>query len=155
MGLGVCEGLLKQYSLNKDSDDYIFKKEEPIEIKNVIVGKTAKTIFDNLKTIKPNFEKTLALGFNLVSTKENMAKSDSPISGKLLVFTGTMRNAKREDLIKQAKQLGAEVGSSISNKTDYLIAGDNVGVTKVNDANKKGVKVITEDEYFSLLSNQG
>ena len=69
----------------------------------------------------------------------------------LLVFTGTMKRAKRDDLIKEAKQIGSKVGSSVTSKTDYLIAGEKVGETKINDARSKGVKVITEDEYFELL----
>jgi DNA ligase (NAD+) len=151
MGLGNCERLLQKYPL----DSIFILTQEDIEKIKGFDKKTAKLVIEKLKGLKIIFEKTLALGFNLVSTKENISNNDSPIFDKLLVFTGTMKTAKRDELIKEAKQLGAKIGTAVTNKTDYLITGDNVGATKINDANKKGVKVITEDEYFSLLSNQG
>lgn len=151
MGLGNCERLLEKYSL-----DSIFNlTEENIKEIEGFAGKTTEIVLNRLKVIKSDFENILALGFNLVSTKENVANNGSPVFDKLLVFTGTMKHAKRDELIKEAKQLGAKIGTSVTNKTDYLITGDKVGETKINDAIKKGVKVITENEYFELLNNQG
>lgn len=148
MGLGNCERLLQTYSL-----DSIFNLTQE-EIKKIdgFAGKTSEIVFNRLKAIKNDFEKILGLGFNLVSTQESTLNISSPIFNKLLVFTGTMEHAKRDDLIKEAKQLGAKVGTSVTTKTDYLIAGDKVGETKLNDAHKKGVKVITEGEYLALLN---
>jgi DNA ligase (NAD+) len=148
MGLGNCERLLQTYSL-----DSIFNLTQE-EIKKIdgFAGKTSEIVFNRLKAIKNDFEKILGLGFNLVSTQASTLNISSPIFNKLLVFTGTMEHAKRDDLIKEAKQLGAKVGTSVTAKTDYLIAGDKVGETKLNDAHKKGVKVITEDEYLALLN---
>ncbi len=158
MGLGNCERLLQTYSLQKDSSNYIFdleqeKIKEKIKEIDGFARKTSEIVFDRLKAIKNKFEKLLGLGFNLVSTKKNISNNSSPIFNKLLVFTGTMEHAKRDDLIKEAKQLGAKIGTSVTAKTDYLIAGDKVGETKLNDAHKKGVKVITEKEYLALLKN--
>ncbi len=148
MGLGNCERLLQTCPL-----DSIFNlTQEDIKKIDGFAEKTSEIVFNRLKVIKNDFEKILTLGFNLVSTKENTSNSSSPFFDKLLVFTGTMEHAKRDDLIKEAKQLGAKVGASVTTKTDYLIAGDKVGETKLNDAHKKGVKVITEDEYLALLN---
>jgi len=148
MGLGNCERLLQKYSL----DSLFDLTQDDIKEIGGFAKKTSETVFNRLKTIKNDFEKVLKLGFNLISTKENTLNINSPIFDKLLVFTGTMESAKREDLIKEAKQLGAKIGASVTTKTDYLVAGDKVGETKLNDAHKKGVKIITEDEYLALLN---
>jgi len=75
----------------------------------------------------------------------------SDISGKQLVFTGTMLHGKRSDMQAEAKKLGAKVGSSVTGKTDYLVAGEKAGASKINAAKSNGVKVLTEDEYLALL----
>ncbi|MFK5950795.1 MAG: hypothetical protein QM500_18740, partial [Methylococcales bacterium] len=54
---------------------------------------------------------------------------------------------------KQAKGLGAKVGSSITGKTDILVAGSKVGAAKLAKAEKLGVKVISEEEYMELTQD--
>jgi DNA ligase (NAD+) len=83
---------------------------------------------------------------------EQQEKS-SPIAGKTLVFTGTMVHGKRDDMIKEAKRLGAKVGSSVTGKTDLLVTGADVGMAKTSAAKENGVAIVSEDEYLSLLSS--
>jgi DNA ligase (NAD+) len=94
------------------------------------------------------------LGFNLAITpkKSEQSETDSPIGGKLVVFTGSMTQGSRGDMEKQAKLLGAKVGKSVSGKTDFLITGDKVGENKINAAMDKGVQVLSEQEYFNLIN---
>jgi DNA ligase (NAD+) len=76
--------------------------------------------------------------------------TDSAVAGKTVVFTGTMVRAKRPDLEKQARDLGAKVAGSVSKKTDYVIAGAEAG-SKLSKATELGVTVLTEDEWFRLI----
>jgi len=62
-----------------------------------------------------------------------------------------MIHGKRDDMIKEAKRLGAKVGSSVTGKTDLLVTGTDVGATKLNAAKENGVRVISEDGYIKLL----
>lgn len=154
IGRSPCEKLLKKYTLEQV---FNLTEAEIIAIEG-FAEKTALAVIQGFKRIQPLFQEIYALGFTLKSSKEAKSAVSSseqtghPLAGKLLVFTGTMLRAKRDDLIKEAKQFGAKVGSSVTSKTDYLIAGEKVGETKINDARDKGVKVISEDEYFELLS---
>ncbi len=80
---------------------------------------------------------------------------DSSVAGKTVVFTGELEKMARDEAKNMAERLGAKVTSSVSKKTDYVIAGpDAVGTTKLRDAAKAGVKVLTEDEWFALIGER-
>ncbi|CUH83111.1 NAD-dependent DNA ligase LigA [Thalassovita mediterranea] len=78
--------------------------------------------------------------------------ADSAISGKTVVFTGTL-NMKRSDAKAQAEALGATVAGSVSKKTDYLIAGPGAG-SKETKARDLGVTILTEDEWLQMIGAQ-
>ncbi|MGB8755748.1 MAG: BRCT domain-containing protein, partial [Pseudolabrys sp.] len=78
-------------------------------------------------------------------------KKDTAISGKTVVFTGAHEKMTREEAKAQAERLGAKAAGSVSTKTDYVVAGPGAG-SKLADAKKLGVKVLTEDEWLKLIS---
>jgi DNA ligase (NAD+) len=75
------------------------------------------------------------------------AVRQSPVSGKTVVFTGALERMTREEAKAMAERLGAKVAGSVSKKTDLLIAGPGAG-SKLKDAQKHGVEVIDEAEWF-------
>ena len=77
-------------------------------------------------------------------------KSDTPVAGKTVVFTGALERFTRDEAKARAESLGAKVSGSVSKKTDYLVAGPGAG-SKMADALKHGVAVLTEDEWISLV----
>jgi DNA ligase (NAD+) len=77
------------------------------------------------------------------------AKSDSAISGKTVVFTGSLEKMTRNEAKAQAERLGAKVAGSVSKKTDYVVAGPGAG-SKLAEAQKHGVTVLTEDEWLAM-----
>jgi len=77
-------------------------------------------------------------------------RRDTPIAGKTVVFTGALEKMTREEAKAMAERLGAKVAGSVSKKTDLVIAGPGAG-SKLADAKKLGVKVLTEDEWFKLV----
>src|SRR5689334_6399504 len=78
-------------------------------------------------------------------------KTDSAIAGKTVVFTGSLEKMTREEAKAQAERLGAKAAGSVSKKTDYVVAGPGAG-SKLAEARKHGVKVLTEDEWLKLIS---
>ena len=154
MGGGNCERLLARHKLEQVFDLTV---EQIVAIEG-FAEKTAAVVVRELQRIQPIFAQLFKLDFALEATPlvAELQESGeiSSIAGKLLVFTGTMVHGSRPDMQAQAKKLGAKVGSAISGKTDYLITGDNVGATKVAAAEKKGVTVLGEAEYFNLLGGK-
>jgi DNA ligase (NAD+) len=78
-------------------------------------------------------------------------KTGSKIAGKTVVFTGTLEKMTREEAKAQAERLGAKAAGSVSKKTDFVVAGPGAG-SKLTDAKKLGVKVLSEDEWLKLIS---
>jgi len=76
--------------------------------------------------------------------------SASPVTGKTVVFTGSLQQLTRGEAKAQAERLGAKVTGSVSKKTDYLIAGADAG-SKLTKAREQGVVVLTEDEWIALV----
>jgi DNA ligase (NAD+) len=77
----------------------------------------------------------------------------SPISGKTIVFTGSLEQMTRDEAKVIADRLGARVSASVSKKTDLVVAGPGAG-SKRTDAEKLGVKIISENEWLTLIGRR-
>jgi DNA ligase (NAD+) len=150
LGMGNCENLLKHKPLGEIFDlsvDDVVNMDGFAEI-------TAKLIIEGLKEIKEEFRVLRAFGFALESTQliSNSANFDHPFFNKQIVFTGKMSHP-RADLQKQGKSLGIKVATSVNSKTDFLIIGENVSITKLNTAKEKNVVILKESDYLSIIEN--
>lgn len=79
---------------------------------------------------------------------------NSEYSGKAFVFTGRLERFRREAAEEAVRRLGARAASSVSKKTDYVIAGPGAG-SKLEKAEKLGIPVLSEDEFAALLDEHG
>ena len=97
-------------------------------------------------------QKLKAAGVNTVKAARAAVK-ETPITGKTLVVTGTLSRYSRKDIEDYIKGLGGKVASSVSKKTDYVVAGESPG-SKLDKARELGVKTLTEDEFDKLVGKK-
>ena len=71
--------------------------------------------------------------------------------GKIFVVSGVFEKFSRDDLKKTIEDNGGKVGSSISSKTDFVVAGDNMGPAKLEKANQLGIPIISENDFLKMI----
>lgn len=89
----------------------------------------------------------------LQESNEQDLPETKPLAGKSFVVTGTLKRFTRLEIQELIHQLGGKASSSVSSRTDYLIAGENAG-SKLQKAEKLGIPVLSEEEFQLMLQNQ-
>ncbi len=82
---------------------------------------------------------------------ETIQNTNSDLSGKTVVFTGTLTTMTRSEAKSKALAVGAKVSGSVSSQTDFVVAGENAG-SKLSKANELGIKVISEEEFNTMIA---
>ncbi|AFU67597.1 DNA ligase Lig [Psychroflexus torquis ATCC 700755] len=92
-------------------------------------------------------------GLNLEISEEEMEGQSNTLIDLTLVISGVFLKVSRRELQDLIEKHGGKNTSSISKKTDYLVAGENMGPSKLAKAENLGVKIITEDEFLTMVGN--
>ena len=91
-----------------------------------------------------------ALGIDITAPITTPQATDGAIAGKTFVVTGTLTKFTREEIQEMIAKHGGRAASSVSKKTDYVVAGEKAG-SKLEKAQALGVPVLTEAEFAALL----
>lgn len=145
LGNGSSKRLLSTETINNITN---LSREDIVAIDN-FGDKTSLSISENLK-LNSGIIEFLVSNLNITHTKAKVTSSGS-LNGIKLAFTGKMAS-NRNDMKALAETSGGDVQSSVRKDTTYLVTGLNVGATKIDAAQAKGVKVITEDEFYKLIA---
>lgn len=95
-------------------------------------------------------QKLIAAGLSITSIPSLSSIPSSPLVGKTVVVTGTLENFSREEAEEALRRVGGHPTSSVSSKTDYLVAGENPG-SKYEKARELGVKILEEKEFRKII----
>jgi DNA ligase (NAD+) len=82
---------------------------------------------------------------------EKLANQTDKLQGQIFVISGVFETLSRDELKKLIEDNGGKVSSSISSKTSYVLAGDNMGPSKKNKATSLGIAIISELDFLNLL----
>jgi len=99
---------------------------------------------------KALINKLIAAGLQFESTAENEQKSDV-LAGKIIVISGTFAHHSRDEYKQMIEQHGGTNSGSVSSKTSFILAGENIGPAKLEKAEKLGVKLVNEEEFLEEL----
>jgi DNA ligase (NAD+) len=100
---------------------------------------------------KENIEKLRSYGLQLEISAEKLANQTDKLKGQSIVVSGVFETVSRTELKKMIEDNGGKVSSSISAKTNFLVAGDKMGPSKLAKAETLGVQVISENNFLSKL----
>ncbi|MGZ4043485.1 MAG: BRCT domain-containing protein, partial [Bacteroidia bacterium] len=92
-------------------------------------------------------------GLQFSLSEEAMAKTGNKLAGLTFVISGVFTKYSRDQLKEMIEQNGGKNSGSISGKTSYLLAGDNMGPEKLKKAEKLGVRIISEDDFEKMIAN--
>lgn len=122
---------------------------DELQVVEGIGGKVAQSIYEffNNKHNLELVEKLLQAGIRTSVPEKSVG---GKLLGKVFVLTGTMESLSREETEAKIRALGGKISSSVSAKTDYVVAGENPG-SKYDKARKLGVKIINESEFLNLI----
>lgn len=98
----------------------------------------------------PRLSKKLGEVLNIEDYKET--REQSSLTGKIIVFTGSLPTISRAEAKATAEKLGAKVAASVSSNTDLVVAGVDAG-SKLKKAKELNIKIIGEEEWLTLIKN--
>ncbi|MGE0016177.1 MAG: NAD-dependent DNA ligase LigA [Bacteroides sp.] len=128
-------------------------KEELINI-DEIGEKIAQSIlnFFSNETNRTLIQRLKDAGLTLQRSEEERADYTDKLSGLSIVISGVFTHYSRDEYKAMIEKNGGKNASSISAKTSFILAGENMGPSKLDKANKLGIKIINEEEFLKLIS---
>lgn len=152
VGETVAKKLAKHYknidALSRSSVEELTTVDE---IGERIAGSVVE-FFSNQQNVI-TIERLRSFGVQLETVEIDNPNATNKLEGKIFVVSGIFEVFSRDELKNSIEANGGKVGSSISSKTDFVIAGENMGPAKLDKATKLNVKIISELEYIKLLEN--
>ena len=115
------------------------------------IAQSVIEFFENQENVKI-IERLKQFGVQLELVEKFNPNATNILDSKIFVVSGVFEKFSRDDLKKAIEDNGGKVGSSISAKTDYVVAGENMGPAKLEKANQLKVTIISEDEFISLIN---
>ncbi|MFM1913974.1 MAG: hypothetical protein RIR51_1827, partial [Bacteroidota bacterium] len=118
------------------------------------IGERIAISLQNYFLIEENrviIERLKVAGLNFFEEKKEIVLEGNQFDGKSFVISGVFENFERDELKAKIIAHGGKVVSSISAKLDYLVAGNNMGPSKLEKAEKLGINIIDEEEFIQLL----
>jgi DNA ligase (NAD+) len=150
VGETVAKKLVKAF---KSIDVLAFASLENLVAVDEIGERIAQSVVDffNDDANKFRIDRLRSYGLNLEISEEEMEGQSSKLIDLTLVISGVFQKVSRKELQDLIEKHGGKNTSSISKKTDYLIAGENMGPSKRTKAENLGVKIITEEEFLTMV----
>ena len=151
VGETVAKKLAKHF---KSIDNLIVADFETLVAVDEIGDRIAQSIIDfsnNLGNIQL-INRLKSYGLQLEVSQENLANQTNKLEGQIFVVSGVFHQMNRNELKKAIEDNGGKVSSSISKKTNFIVAGDNMGPSKLSKAESLGIPIISEQDFIDKIS---
>ena len=150
VGETVAKKLAKYY---KSIDAIAEAKHEDLINVDEIGVKIAESVieFFNSDTSRAIITRLKNFGVQLEISAEKLANQTNKLEGNIFVVSGVFHVVSRNELKKLIEDNGGKVSSSISSKTNYIVAGDNMGPSKKDKAEKLNISIISEQDFLNMI----
>lgn len=151
VGETVAKKLAKHF---KNIDALMAASEEELINLDEIGERIAWSVRDFFDTEAnvDNVKRLREYGVQLEISAEKLANQTDKLAGNTFVISGVFEKVSRNELKKLIEENGGKVSSSISSKTNYLVAGENMGPSKLAKAEKLGTNIISEDDFLEMVN---
>lgn len=126
--------------------------EELLEIDGIgeVMAKSIITYFHNEGNMQI-VERLRGYGLQMALSREQMENASDLLQGKSIVISGVFQHHSRDEYKMMIEQNGGKNVGSISGKTSFILAGDNMGPSKLQKAEKLGIRIVSEDEFLEMI----
>lgn len=151
VGETVAKKLAKHY---KNIDALAQASVLDLVLVDEIGERIATSVVDFFENQENKFvvERLKSYGLQLEAIVKLNPHATDKLSGKIFVVSGVFEKFSRDDLKKTIEDNGGKVGSSISSKTNYVVAGENMGPAKLEKAVQLKIQILSEDDFIKLLN---
>ncbi|CAM4390887.1 NAD-dependent DNA ligase LigA [Zobellia roscoffensis] len=151
VGETVAKKLARAY---KNIDALMVADEESLVAVDEIGSRIASSVveFFNNETNQEIIARLKAYGLQFTLSEEQLENQTDKLKGLTIVVSGVFETVSRNELKKIIESNGGKVGSSISSKTAYLVAGDKMGPSKRTKAESLNVPIVTEGEFLEMVN---
>ncbi|PIX13490.1 MAG: DNA ligase (NAD(+)) LigA, partial [Flavobacteriaceae bacterium CG_4_8_14_3_um_filter_31_8] len=150
VGETVAKKLAKHF---KSIDNLMTATFEELINVDEIGDRIAQSIIDfsnNLENIQL-INRLKSVGLQLEISEKAQENQSNKLEGKVFVVSGVFHQFSRDELKKAIEDNGAKVSSSISKKTDFIVAGDNMGPSKLEKAQELEISIISEEDFINMI----
>lgn len=126
--------------------------EQLLEIDGIgeVMAKSIMAYFHNEQNIEI-VERLRSYGLQMALSEEQTAQASDKLNGKSIVISGVFQHHSRDEYKLLIEQHGGKNVGSISGKTSFILAGDNMGPSKLQKAEKLGIQIVSEDDFLNMI----
>lgn len=126
--------------------------QDLLEVEGVgeVIAKSVMTYFRNLVTMQI-VERLRGYGLQMALSEEQMSSATDKLAGKSIVISGVFAHHSRDEYKQMIEQNGGKNVGSISGKTSFILAGENMGPAKLQKAEKLGIQIVDEETFLKMI----
>lgn len=151
VGETVAKKIAKSFTDIEELENADLEKLKNIDEIGEKIAQSIITYFSNPAN-RELVERLKSNGLQLHRTEEDLSGYTDKLAGQSIVISGVFTHHSRDEYKEMIEKNGGKNVGSISSKTSFILAGENMGPAKLEKAQKLGVKIMSEDEFLALLS---
>ncbi len=150
VGETVAKKLVSYYKTIEKLENTTIDELVTVDEIGIKIAESVVQYFENEHN-RALIERLKAAGVQLAVSEDMMQPKSDTLEGKTIVISGTFKHHSRDEYKKMIEQHGGKNSGSVSGKTSFILAGENMGPEKLKKAEKLGIKLLSEEDFLKLI----